>query len=103
MRMEGWAIHGSNQAMKQWARAWQRQQRNLTLILNVLATGLIGKAKKKKKSFVLASVHSDGSVGHRVSRVFCLIWGSGFTSAVSLPGRSKSPALGSRTASFRIP
>jgi len=77
MRMEGWAIHGSNQAMKQWARAWQRQQRNLTLILNVLATGLIGKAKKKKKSFVLASVHSEGSVGHGVSWVFCLLWSLG--------------------------
>lgn len=36
---------------------------------------LIGRAKKKKNSFVLTSVHSEGSVGHGVSQVFCLVWG----------------------------
>jgi len=45
------------------------------LILDVRATGLTGKAKRKRNC--LSSVHSEGSVGHRGSWVFLLAMGLG--------------------------
>ena len=63
MRMDSWAIHGSNQAMNQWAQAWQRQwqQRNLNFDSECSRDWINWQSKKKRKSFV--SVHSEGSVG----------------------------------------
>lgn len=79
MRMDSWAIHGSNQAMNQRAQAWQRQrqQRNLNFDSECSCVWVNWQSKKKRKGNRLSSVHSEGSVGMGGSRVFCLVWGLG--------------------------
>jgi hypothetical protein len=79
MRMDSWAIHGSNQAMNQRAQAWQRQrqQRNLNFDSECSCDWINWQSKKKRKGNRLSSVHSEGSAGMGVSWVFCLVWGLG--------------------------
>ena len=79
MRMDSWAIHGSNQAMNQRAQAWQRQRQrhNLNLVSERSCDWINWQSKKKRKGNRLSSVHSEGSVGMGGSRVFCLVWGLG--------------------------